>query len=72
MPTALTADSRLKSVVCDFEQVLLDFIRDHRVTHSEYRAVTNIIIDSVKSGEESLLFDVFCEAAATDVGNVGR
>jgi catechol 1,2-dioxygenase len=66
------SQARIRTVVEDLEQVLLDFIREHQITHAEYRTATDLIIDSVRSGEESLLFDVFCEAAATDVGNVGR
>jgi catechol 1,2-dioxygenase len=50
----------------------LQFIRRHKVTHDEYRCATDIIAATVKAGEESLLYDVFFEAAATDIGNVGR
>ena len=67
-----TTETRIRSVVEDLEQVLLDFIRKHQITHTEYRAATDLIIDSIKAGEESLLFDVFFEAEATDVGNLGR
>lgn len=66
------SDERLRTVVEDLEQTLLDFIHTHRITHSEYRAATDLIISEVLAGEASLLFDVFFEAAATDVGNVGR
>lgn len=65
-------DDRVRTLVEDLEQILLAFIRRHRVTHEEYRAATSIIIAEVKAGEESLLFDVFLEAEATDVGNTGR
>lgn len=65
-------NSRIISVVEDLEQVLLEFMRKHRITHDEYRLATNLIIDSIKKGEESLLFDVFFEAEATDTSNVGR
>ncbi|RZL73488.1 MAG: catechol 1,2-dioxygenase, partial [Rhodococcus sp. (in: high G+C Gram-positive bacteria)] len=67
-----TTETRIRTVVEDLEQVLLDFIRKHQITHTEYRAATDLIIDSIKAGEESLLFDVFFEAEATDVGNLGR
>ncbi|XVQ07411.1 dioxygenase [Spirillospora sp. CA-255316] len=60
---------RIVEVVEDLERTLLDFIRKHRVTHEEYRQATDLIIASVKDGEESLLFDVFFEAEATDVDN---
>lgn len=60
---------RVVTLVEDLERILLEFIRRHTVTHEEYRAATNLIIDEIRAGEESLLFDVFLEAEATDVGN---
>jgi catechol 1,2-dioxygenase len=63
---------RLLEVVEDIERTILELIRKHQITHEEYRAATDLIIASVNQGEESLLFDVFFEAEATDVGNVGR
>ncbi|CAB3807078.1 dioxygenase [Pararobbsia alpina] len=65
-------NNRLKTVVEDLEQVLLEFMRKHHVTHEEYRLATDLLIHTVKAGEESLLYDVFFEAQATDLGNVGR
>ena len=65
-------NNRLKTVVEDLEQVLLEFMRKHLVTHEEYRLATDLLIHTVKAGEESLLYDVFFEAQATDLGNVGR
>lgn len=65
-------NERVKTVVEDLEQVLLEFIRKHRITHDDYRAATDLIVAEVKAGEASLLFDVFLEAEATDVGNVDR
>jgi catechol 1,2-dioxygenase len=65
-------NERIKTVVEDLEQVLLDFMRKHRVTRDEYRLATEILVGTVKAGEESLLYDVFLEAEATDIGNVGR
>jgi hypothetical protein len=63
---------RVIEVVEDIERSLLEVIRKHRVTHDEYRLATGLLIDSIKEGEESLLFDVFFEAEATEVGNAGR
>ncbi|MCG7207434.1 dioxygenase [Streptomyces arenae] len=65
-------NDRVRAVVEDLERTLVELIRKHRVSHDEYRAATDLIIAEVKAGEESLLFDVFFEAAATDVGNEGR
>jgi catechol 1,2-dioxygenase len=66
------ANDRILAVVEDLERTLTEFIRKHRITHDEYRAATDVIIAEVQAGEGSLLFDVFLEAAATDVGNHGR
>lgn len=65
-------NERVIAVVEALERTLLEFIRKYQITHEEYRAATRLIIDEVKAGEESLLFDVFFEAEATDVGNSGR
>jgi len=66
------ANDRVLAVVEDLERTLVEFIRKHHVTHDEYRAATDVIVAEVLAGEASLLFDVFLEAAATDVGNDGR
>jgi catechol 1,2-dioxygenase len=47
-------------------------MRKHKITHDEYRCATDILVASVKAGEGSLLYDVFFEAEATDIGNIGR
>lgn len=66
------SDQRLREVVEDLERTTLEFIRKHRVTHDEYREATDLLIASIKQGEESLLLDVLLEAEATDVENQGR
>ena len=63
---------RIKIVVEDLERLLLDFMRKHGITHDEYRIATDILVSTVKAGEESLLYDVFLEAEATDIDNIGR
>lgn len=65
-------NDRALEVVEDLERVLVEFIRSHRITHAEYRVATDLIIAEVKAGEGSLVFDVFLEAAATDVDNADR
>jgi catechol 1,2-dioxygenase len=62
-------DNRARALLEDLERLLQDFIRTHQVTHDEYRKATEILVGTVRAGEESLLFDVFLEAAATDVDN---
>lgn len=61
-----------KEILEDLERVLIEFMRKHRITHEQYRVATKMLVDSVKQGEESLLPDIFLEAEATDIGNVGR
>jgi catechol 1,2-dioxygenase len=62
---------RTRTILMDLEQTLLQFIRRHKITHDEYRCATGILVATVKTGEESLLYDVFFEAEATDDGNAG-
>lgn len=64
-------NERIVAVVEDLERTLVEFIRKHAINHDEYRAATNLIVSEVQAGEGSLLFDVFFEAAATDVDNHG-
>jgi catechol 1,2-dioxygenase len=66
------SNQRLLDVVEDIERTMLELIRKHRVTHEEYRAATDLLIASINGGEESLLLDVFFEAEAADVANIGR
>ena len=66
------ANDRVLTVVEELERTLVEFIRQHRITHAEYRAATDLIVAEVQAGEGSLLFDVFLEAAATDMDNHGR
>jgi len=65
-------ETRARVLLEDLERLLQDFIHKHCVTHDEYRAATDILIATIRAGEESLLFDVFLEAAATDVDNIGK
>lgn len=64
--------SHLKMVLEDLEKTLLEFMEKHRITHDQYRVATALLIDTIKAGEESLLFDVFWEAAATNISNIDR
>ncbi|MDQ1689962.1 MAG: catechol 1,2-dioxygenase [Pseudonocardiales bacterium] len=66
------SNQRLLEVVEDIERTMLELIRKHQVTHEEYRAATDLLIASINGGEESLLLDVFFEAEAADVANIGR
>jgi catechol 1,2-dioxygenase len=63
---------RAKTIIEDLEQTLLAFLRKHQISHQEYRLATDILVQTIKAGEESLLYDVFLEAEATDIGNLGR
>jgi catechol 1,2-dioxygenase len=68
----LMISERIRFILEDLEETLLQFIRKHEITHEEYRCATDILVASVKAGEGSLLYDVFFEAAATDTGNIGK
>jgi catechol 1,2-dioxygenase len=63
---------RTKTILEDLERTLLRFMRKHKITHEEYRRATDVLVATVKAGEESLLYDVFFEAEATDIGKIGR
>src|SRR5580765_7552301 len=65
-------NERARYILRDLEQTLLQFVQKHKITHNEYRCATEILVGSVKAGEESLLYDVFIEAAATDADNTGN
>jgi catechol 1,2-dioxygenase len=65
-------NERARNILEDLEQTLLQFVRKHKITHDEYRCATEILVDSVKAGEESLLYDVFVEAATTDTDNTDK
>ena len=65
-------NERARNILEDLEQTLLQFVRKHKITLDEYRCATEILVDSVKAGEESLLYDVFVEAATTDTDNTGN
>ena len=51
------SNERIKTVVEDLVQVLQDFMHKHEISHDEYRVATDVIIDSIKAGEESLFFE---------------
>ena len=63
---------RARYLVEEFERAAIDFIQKHKVSHDEFRVATTLLLDSIKSGEESLLFDVFLAAAAMDTENHDR
>jgi hypothetical protein len=67
----MTTD-RVRIILEDLERTLLEFIRKHKITHDEYRCATDVLVATVKAGKESLLYDVFFEARATDIDNIGR
>ena len=65
-------NERARIILEDLEQTLVQFIRKHKITHDQYRYATDLLVASVRTGEKSLLYDVFLEAAATDTGNIGK
>ncbi len=69
IPSGTSTNSPTREMLEDLERVLIAFMRKHRITHEQYRAATQILVDTIKDGEESLLYDVFFEAESTDIGN---
>jgi hypothetical protein len=67
----MTTD-RARTILEDLERKLLGFMRKHKITHDEYRCATDVLVATVKAGEETLLYDVFFEAQATDIDNIRR
>lgn len=65
-------NARTKALIEDLIGTAIQWIRANGITHEDYRRATDLVIASIKSGEESLLFDVFFEAEATEIGNIGR
>ena len=65
-------EARVKSVIEDLVRLIIEFMRKHHITHDEYRVATDLLVQTVKAGEESLLYDVFFEAESTDIGNSDR
>jgi catechol 1,2-dioxygenase len=63
---------RTRAILQDLEHTLLRFMRKHGITHEEFRRATDILVGTVKAGEESLLYDVFLEAQATATGSAIR
>lgn len=60
---------RTKELLVELEQVLFDYIDRNHITHDEFRAATNVIVGTVKSGEESMMFDVLLGARVMDNSN---
>jgi catechol 1,2-dioxygenase len=66
------SDDRVETILLDLEQTLLAFLQKHKISHDEYRRATELMVATVKAGEESLLPDIFFEAAITNIGNLSR
>lgn len=65
-------NQRVREIFEDFEKTMLAFMDKHQINHDDYRVATKFIVDSIKAGEETLMSDIFFEARATDIGNMGR
>jgi catechol 1,2-dioxygenase len=64
---------RLNEVFDDLVTTLRAFIRNHQITHDEYRRAVALLTEAGKSeGEVSLLMDVFLEATVDQVDSAGR
>lgn len=67
----MTSD-RLTTVFKDLELTVLDFIRRNEITHDEYRLAVELIADSVRNGEGTMIFDVILEAEAIEIDSARR
>lgn len=66
-----TTEARSKTLIESLIATNIAWMRANRITHEDYRLATDTLIASIRHGEESLLLDVFLEAEATDIGNIG-
>lgn len=75
MSTAATlkpGSQRLQQVVGDLAATLRSFIRQHRITHDEYRAVVHFLTTTAEKGELPLLLDLYLETTVDEVDGAGR
>jgi catechol 1,2-dioxygenase len=66
------SNPRLKRVFDGLLGALHQFIREHQVTHAEYRQAVAFMVDTATKGEIPLLMDVLLEATVDQVDSVGR
>jgi len=72
MAALQTGDARLTEVVDDFLLILKGFIRNHQISHEEYRRAVSFMVETATKGEIPLLLDVFLEATVDQVDATGR
>lgn len=66
------SSDRLMSIVSDLEKTLLAFVQRHQITHDEYHRATDLIVESIQSGQGAILFDLVLEAETLDVDSAHR
>jgi catechol 1,2-dioxygenase len=66
------AHPRLTQVVDDLLECLKGFIRQHHISHDEYRQAVGFMLETAAKGEIPSLFDVFLEATVDQVDAAGR
>jgi catechol 1,2-dioxygenase len=69
---AEATNPRLKEVVDDLLTTLRAFIREHRISHEEYRQAVGFMVETAEKGEIPLLMDVFLEATVDQVDSAER
>jgi catechol 1,2-dioxygenase len=72
MKTPEIKNPRLKRLVDDLLDTVRAFIRDHQVTHEEYRQAAGFLNQVAEKGEIPLLLDVLFEATVDQVDAAGR
>ncbi|RJF88609.1 catechol 1,2-dioxygenase [Oleomonas cavernae] len=65
-------NARAQELVEGLQKTIFEFMREHKVTHDEYRVATDLLAETIQAGEQSLLYDIFFEAEVTDIANTGR
>jgi len=70
--SSITPSPRLKAVFDSLLVTLRQFIRDHRISHDEYRHAVAFMLETAEKGEIPLLMDVLLEATVDQVESEGH
>jgi catechol 1,2-dioxygenase len=72
MSSTKTPEPRLRELFDAMLETARQFIRNHRVTHAEYRQAVGFMLELAEKGEIPLFMDVLLEAAVDKVDSAGR
>src|SRR5216684_2901089 len=68
----ITPSPQLKAVFDSLLVALRQFIRDHKISHNEYRQAVAFMLETAEKGEIPLLIDVLLEATVDQVDSAGH